>query len=89
MATPDVALGPSSRRILRLRERDGEQVPEIVVDHWQRLRDDEPYPALELLPVLVSFARLVSEREQLAARSGAFGVWLPGHAEPEEIAETA
>jgi len=87
MATPDAQLGPGSRRIIRLRERDGQQLPEIVVDHWQRLRDDEPYPALDTLPVLVSLARLVNEREQLAARSGSFGVWLPGAAEPEEVAE--
>jgi uncharacterized protein (DUF934 family) len=87
MASPDAQLGPGSRRIIRLRTRDGQLLPEIVVDHWQRLRDDEPYPALEALPVLVSHARLVSEREQLAARSGAYGVWLRGDAEPEDIAQ--
>jgi uncharacterized protein (DUF934 family) len=87
MATPDAQLGPGSRRIIRLREHDGQQVPEVVVDHWQRLRDDEPYPALDSLPVLVSFGRLQREREQLAARSGSFGVWLPGNTEPEEVAE--
>lgn len=78
-------VGPGSRRILRLRERDGQRVAEIAVDHWQRVRDDEPLPALETLPVLVSFARLLREREHLQARP--FGVWLPGNAEPEEVAE--
>lgn len=84
----DAQLGPGSRRILRLKERDGQVVPEIAVDHWQRLRDEEPYPALDALPVLVSYARLVNEREQLAARAGAHGVWLRGDAEPDEIAAT-
>jgi uncharacterized protein (DUF934 family) len=87
MATPDAQLGPGSRRILRLRAHEGQQSPEIVVDHWLRLRDDEPYPALDALPVLVSFARLQRDREQLAARPGTFGVWLAGNTEPEEVAE--
>jgi uncharacterized protein (DUF934 family) len=97
MATPDAQLGPGSRRIIRLREHEGQQSPEIVVDHWQRLRDDDPYPALDALPVLVSFGRLVREREQLAARPGELssrpgaradrGVWLAGNTEPEEVAE--
>lgn len=92
MGTPDAQLGPSSRRIIRLRERPGqsgpEVVPEIVVDHWLRLRDEDEHPDLDALPILVSFARLVNEREQLAARPGAHGVWLRGDSEPDEIAET-
>jgi uncharacterized protein (DUF934 family) len=86
MAPPDAQLGPGSRRIIRLRTSDRQLQPEIVVDHWQRLRDDEPYPALDALPVLVSHARLVREREQLAARPGAFGIWLRSDAEPDELA---
>lgn len=88
MATPETQLGPGSRRIIRLRERDGQVVPELVVDHWQRLRDEDPYPTFDALPVMVSYARLVSEREQLEARPGPFAVWLSGSAEPDEIAES-
>lgn len=82
---PDSQLGPGARRIIHLREHDGEVVPEIVIDHWQRLRDDEPYPTPDTLPVLVSLVRWLSEREQLAARPSPVGVWIPGHAEPEEV----
>lgn len=78
-------LGPGSRRIIRLRA-DGSA--EIVVDHWQRLADADPLPDLDALPILVSLARLATERERLLARTGGFGVWLPGAAEPEEVAST-
>jgi uncharacterized protein (DUF934 family) len=84
MATSEPALGPGARRIIRL---GGEgRAPEIAIDHWQRLTDDEAYPSFDALPVLVSPARLEREREQLRARSGAFGVWLRGDAEPEQVA---
>lgn len=78
-------LYPGARRIIRLSE--SEAGAEIVVDHWQRLTDGEPYPSLAALPVLVSLARAEAEREQLDARAGEWGVWLPGDAEPEQVAE--
>ena len=81
MATPDVHLGPGSHRILRLHPDDGR--PEIVVDHWLRLRDADPLPSLDALPILVSLDR----REGLEPRPGRVGAWVPGDAEPEAIAE--
>jgi uncharacterized protein (DUF934 family) len=84
MATPDVHLGPGSHRILRLRPDDG--VAEITVDHWLRLADDAPYPQLDALPILVSLARIEGEREQLESRTGPFGAWLRGDADPEQVA---
>jgi len=83
MATPEAQLGPGSHRILRI----GESGPEITIDHWQRLRDDDPIPALDALPILVSLGRLTSERDSLAARSGRVGVWLPGDSEPEQVGD--
>lgn len=48
---------------------------EIVTSSWVHVRDDEPLPD-EHADVTVSLARLVSEREPLAARSGRVGVRL-------------
>ena len=87
MAKLDPVLGPGSRRIIQLADSAAGTTPEIVIDHWQLLRDDDPLPSLDALPVLVSLARLARERELLAARPGAFGAWVPGDADPEAIAE--
>lgn len=83
MATPEAQLGPGSHRILRI----GESGPEITIDHWHLLRDSDPAPGFDAVPVLVSLARLANERDSLAARSGDLGVWLPGASEPEQVAD--
>ncbi|KIG18032.1 Oxidoreductase probably involved in sulfite reduction [Enhygromyxa salina] len=61
--------------------------PEIAIDHWQRLGDDDPFPSLDALPVLVTLARAERDRQALEQRTGAWGVWVPGNADPEQIAE--
>jgi uncharacterized protein (DUF934 family) len=84
MANTDQHLGPGARRIIRLRD-DG--VAEIIIDHWQRLGDDDPLPDLDALPVLVSLARCERDAQRLRARPGQFGAWLPGDADPEAVAD--
>jgi uncharacterized protein (DUF934 family) len=77
-------LHPGARRILRI---NAAGTPEIVIDHWQRLGDDEPLPDLDALPVLVSTARAERARAELDARPGSWGVWIPGDAEPGPVIE--
>jgi uncharacterized protein (DUF934 family) len=77
-------LHPGARRILAI---DASGTPQIVIDHWQRLADDEPLPELDVLPVLVSMARAGRDRAQLDARGGGWGVWIPGDAEPASVIE--
>jgi uncharacterized protein (DUF934 family) len=76
-------LYPGAHRIIRVSPGAD---PQIVVDHWQRLGDDDPLPSLDALPVLVSRARAARERASLDARLGGWGVWIPGDAEPEDVA---
>ncbi len=83
MPSPEAVIGPGSRRIIRARP-DGSG--EIVVDHWLRLRDADPLPELDALPILVSLARLAAEGEALRARVGELGAWIPGDAEAEAAA---
>lgn len=47
----------------------------LVEDRWLRVADDEPIPSGA--PVLVSFARWQSERDQLLARNTPVGVRIP------------
>lgn len=89
MPTSNLQLGPSARRILRI-AADGS--PEIVIDHWRRLADDEPIPTAgsnhdPAVPILVSIARRDRDREALRGRPGSFGVWLRGDAEAEQVSE--
>jgi hypothetical protein len=72
-------LHPGARRIIRI---SAAGTPEIVIDHWQRLADDDPLPDLDALPVLVSTTRAERDRAVLDARPGSWGVWIPGDAEP-------
>ena len=83
--TPE--LHPGARRIVRLSGVEPDAKAEIAIDHWQRLADDQPFPSLDALPVLVSLARAESDAEALAARPGAWGVWLRGDDEVEAVAE--
>lgn len=83
MAKPP-ELHPGARRIIRI---GAAGTPEIVVDHWQRLADDDPLPDLDALPVLVSTARAERDRALLDARPGSWGVWIPGDAEPGPVGE--
>lgn len=78
-------LHPGARRIIRVA---ADREARIVVDHWQRLADDDPLPSFEALPVLVSVARADSSesRATLDARAGEWGGWVPGDAEPEQVA---
>lgn len=76
-------LYPGARRIIRV---DAQRGPQIVVDHWQRLADDDPMPTLDVLPVVVSAERARRERAELDAWLGKWGVWIPGDADPEVIA---
>ncbi|PRQ04523.1 hypothetical protein ENSA5_07540 [Enhygromyxa salina] len=83
MATPETPqLHPGARRIIRI----GDAGPEIVIDHWQRLGDDDPLPSFDALPVLVSRSRAAADRAALDARVGSWGVWLAGDAAPEDVA---
>lgn len=75
-------LHPGARRIIHI---TAGAAPEIVIDHWQRLRDDDPSPSLDALPVLVSLARAERDRETLDRRPGAWGIWLAGEADPEQV----
>jgi uncharacterized protein (DUF934 family) len=77
-------LHPGARRIIQI---DKSGAAQIVIDHWQRLADDEPLPSLDALPVLVSVVRAERDRELLDARPGSWGVWIPGDAEPGPVAE--
>jgi uncharacterized protein (DUF934 family) len=77
-------LHPGARRIIRI---SAAGTPEIVIDHWQRLADDDPLPDLDALPVLVSTTRAERDRALLNARPGSWGVWIPGDAEPGPIIE--
>jgi uncharacterized protein (DUF934 family) len=77
-------LHPGARRIIQI---DASGTPQIVIDHWQRLADDEPLPDLDALPVLVSLERAERDRAQLDARGGGWGVWIPGDAEPGPVIE--
>jgi uncharacterized protein (DUF934 family) len=86
MPTPETPeLHPGARRIIRM-TAGPKIVPEIVIDHWQRLRDDDPFPSLDALPVLVSLARAERDRADLDRRPGAWGHWLTGDTEPEQVA---
>ena len=75
-------LHPGARRIICIAAAG----PQIIIDHWQRLGDDDPYPSLEALPVLVSLERAQRDRADLDRRPGAWGVWLAGDADPEQVA---
>lgn len=77
-------LHPGARRIIQI---DASGTPQIVIDHWQRLADDDPLPGLDALPVLVSVARAQRDRALLDARAGGWGVWIPGDAEPGPVVE--
>jgi uncharacterized protein (DUF934 family) len=77
-------LHPGARRIIKI---DASGTPQIVIDHWQRLTDDEALPDLDALPVLVSIARAQRDRAQLDARPGSWGVWITGDAEPAPVVE--
>jgi len=83
--TPE--LHPGARRIVRLRGLEPDAKAEVAIDHWQRLTDDDPYPSLDALPVLVSIERAEADAETLRARSGPWGVWLRGDDEVEAVAE--
>lgn len=88
MPTPETPeLHPGARRIIRMRAAGGGAgLPEIVIDHWQRLADDDPFPSLEALPVLVTPGRAEQARAELDRRPGAWGVWLRGDTDPEQVA---
>lgn len=77
-------LHPGARRIIKI---DATGTAQIVIDHWQRLADDDPVPDLDALPVLVSTARAERDRASLDARPGSWGVWIPGEAEPGSVVE--
>jgi uncharacterized protein (DUF934 family) len=77
-------LHPGARRIIKI---DASGTPQIVVDHWQRLADDEGLPSLDALPVLVSTVRAQRDRAQLEARAASWGVWITGDAEPGPVVE--
>jgi uncharacterized protein (DUF934 family) len=76
---------PGARRIIAIDVVTGNA--QIVIDHWQRLADEDPLPVLDVLPVLVSTARAQRDRAQLDARPGPWGIWISPEAEPEPIAE--
>lgn len=57
----------------------------VVADPWVRLADDAPAPAAT--PIIVSLARWRSERQALAERGGALGVWLQSDQRAVEIAK--
>jgi uncharacterized protein (DUF934 family) len=77
-------LHPGARRIIKI---DASGTPQIVIDHWQRLADNDPLPDLDALPVLVSAARAERDRAQLDARLATWGVWIPGDVEPAPVIE--
>jgi uncharacterized protein (DUF934 family) len=83
MANPP-ELHPGARRIIKI---DASGTPQIVIDHWQRLADEDPLPDLDALPVLVSTARAERDRALLDARPGSWGVWISGDAEPGPVVE--
>ena len=78
---------PGARRVVRLKGTEPYAKAEIAIDHWQRLGDDDDYPSLDALPVLVSLERLEREHARLDTRPGAYGVWLRGESEVESVAE--
>ena len=78
-------LHPGAHRIIRVVEAKAQ----IVIDHWQRLADGDPLPSFDALPVIVSPERAAKEREHLDARSGDWGLWVPGDADPAEVATLA
>ena len=80
-APPQLHAG--AHRVIRLDPDSGRG--QIVVDHWQRLRDEDSLPAFDALPVLVSLQRYASARAGLDARAGEVGVWVPGEADPEAV----
>ncbi|PRQ08523.1 DUF934 domain-containing protein [Enhygromyxa salina] len=83
-STPEAPeLHPGARRIIRV---GAAGKPEIVIDHWQRLVDGDPFPSLNALPVLVSLERAEQERPALEHRLGTWGIWLAGDADPEQVA---
>jgi uncharacterized protein (DUF934 family) len=77
-------LHPGARRIIEI---DADGTAHIVIDHWQRLADDDPLPSLDALPVLVSTARAERDRALLDARRGGWGIWITGDAEPDPVIE--
>lgn len=83
MALPP-ELHPGARRIIKI---DANGTPQIVIDHWQRLADDDPLPDLDALPVLVSTARAERDRSELDARPGKWGIWISPDADPQSITE--